>query len=131
MSHGWGSNILVEIQRVLLGVTPTGPGYATFAIDPTRAGLVHASGRVPTPRGDIVVAWSRASSPGAPFTLDVTVPANSIATVLVPASAVKSVTEDGRPVNRDEGVRVQSSGGGLVGLQVGAGTYQFRSAPAV
>ena len=57
MSHGWGANVLVEIRRELLGIDPTGPGYVTFDVTPPRGGLASASGRVPTPRGSIVVAW--------------------------------------------------------------------------
>jgi alpha-L-rhamnosidase len=81
MSHGWGSNVLVEIQRELLGVTSTGPGFSTFTVQPPKAGLAHASGRVPTPHGPITVAWRRAS--GA-FSLDVTVPPNTSADVRLP-----------------------------------------------
>ncbi len=80
MSHGWGSNVLVEIQRELLGVTPTGPGYSTFDVSTPQAGLAAASGRVPTTRGFIVVAWRRGTRPEA-STLDLTVPPDATATV--------------------------------------------------
>lgn len=79
MSHGWGSNVLVSIQRDLLGVTPTAPGFATFVVSPPIAGLDGASGRVPTPQGAIAVRWSRTT---AGFTVHVTVPAGTRATVL-------------------------------------------------
>ncbi len=83
MSHGWGSNVLVSIQRTLLGVTPTGPGYSTFSVapPPPNSGLTFATGTVPTPQGPITVAWRRA---GASFTIDLTVPPNTRATVAVP-----------------------------------------------
>jgi alpha-L-rhamnosidase len=57
MSHGWGANVLVEIQEALLGVRPTAPGFATFTVDPPTAGLARASGTVPTPYGLIKVRW--------------------------------------------------------------------------
>jgi alpha-L-rhamnosidase len=78
MSHGWGSTVLMEVQQGLLGIIPTGPAFATFDVVPPREGLSSASGRVPTPRGFIDVAWQHTSSS---FQLDVSVPPNSRATV--------------------------------------------------
>jgi alpha-L-rhamnosidase len=127
MSHGWGSNVLVEIQEALLGVHPTGPGYATFAVDPPTSGLTSASGLVPTPSGPIQVSWNR-STPI--FTLDVTVPPNTTASVSIPAATVASVTEGGRALAGDPGIRVLSAGSGVVQLAVSAGTYVFSAAPS-
>ncbi|HEY1738677.1 MAG TPA: family 78 glycoside hydrolase catalytic domain, partial [Acidimicrobiia bacterium] len=79
MSHGWGSNVLVSIQRDLLGVTPTSGAYATFTVQPPSAGLDGARGTVPTPNGPISVQWSRTSKV---LTIDVTVPDSTRATVL-------------------------------------------------
>ena len=87
MSHGWGSNVLVTIQRTLLGVSPTSAGYATFSVAPPNVGLTHARGAVPTPHGPITVAWSRSATPSEGFTIDVTVPPNTTATVTVPGRA--------------------------------------------
>ena len=78
MSHGWGSNVLVSIQRDLLGVTPTSGAYATFTVQPPNAGLERASGTVPTPNGPISVRWSRTSKG---ITVDVTVPEDTRGTV--------------------------------------------------
>ena len=85
MSHGWGSNVLVEIQQTLLGVRPTSPGYTSFAVSPPATGLEFATGTVPTPAGAIAVAWRRGGATGRELTLDVTVPANTTATVSIPA----------------------------------------------
>ena len=52
MSHGWGSTMVPEIQRSLLGVQPTAPGFATFAVVPPPSGLDWALGTVPTTAGD-------------------------------------------------------------------------------
>ena len=87
MSHGWGSNVLVTIQRVLLGVTPTGAGYSTFTVSPPAVGPTRASGTVPTPHGPIAVAWQRSAAPGARFTIDLTVPRNTVATLTLPGLA--------------------------------------------
>ena len=122
MSHGWGSNVLVAIQEALLGVEPTDPSFATFAVDPPPSGLTWASGRVPTPRGPIELAWSRQTPT---FALDLTVPANTTASVSIAAPSVTAVTESGRAIAGDPGVRVVSAGSGVVQLAVGGGTYAF------
>ena len=124
MSHGWGSNVLVAIQRALLGVVPTGPGFSTFSVRPPLHALTHAEGTVPTPSGPISVAWTRASGG---FQLDVTVPANTSATVSVPASSTSLVWESGLKVARSPGVKSVSQSGSYVAVGVGAGTYTFQS----
>jgi alpha-L-rhamnosidase len=127
MSHGWGSNVLVEILRGVLGVAPTDGGWATFSVSPPTTGLTSASGRIPTPRGAVSVAWQRPAGAGGAWTVGLTVPPNAVATLTLPAATVRSVTEAGRSVGHDAGVRVVSVGGGDVVLSVGAGSYQFRA----
>jgi hypothetical protein len=85
MSHGWGSNVVVAIQQILLGVVPTAPGYATFVIAPPRVALTRAAGTVPTPHGTISVAWTRR---GTGFSVDVVVPAGTTASVHLPGRVV-------------------------------------------
>ena len=128
MSHGWGSNVLVEIQRSLLGVRPTSPGYAIFDVAPPPTGLAWARGTVPTPRGTVSVAWSLPTSSEPMFALDVVVPPNSVADVTLPADQQSGITEGGRPLDRVTGVRVVGVAGGLAHLRLGAGTFQVRSA---
>ena len=125
MSHGWGSNVLVEIQRALLGVRPTAPGYATFDVSPPVTGLTWARGTVPTPRGDVAVYWRRSHGDDDVFTLDVAIPANASATVRIPARGTASISESGRPLSRATGIRVLAADGRSVVLRVEAGDYRF------
>ncbi len=130
MSHGWGSNVLVEIDRTLLGVAPLTPGYASFSVTPPRTALDWAGGTVPTPRGPIDVAWSRPTSSGDPFVLDLTVPPNAAATVTLAAAGSNAVTEGGRALRGAPGVRTVTAGHGQVVAEVGAGRYEFRVTPS-
>jgi alpha-L-rhamnosidase len=125
MSHGWGANVLVEIQRALLGVTPDDSGYASFTVAPPTTGLDHATGDLPTPAGAIAVAWARHSAPEAVFTLDLTVPANTSATVRIPAASESAVSEGGQPLARAAGVTFSKIDGHVAVLRAGAGTYHF------
>lgn len=63
LCHGWSSGPVVWLHRWVLGVQPVQPGFATIAFAPNLHGLQHATGKVPTPHGPIVVdlrpaAWS-------------------------------------------------------------------------
>ena len=122
MSHGWGSSVLVEIVRHLLGVQPTAGGFATVAVVPPTTALSHAQGVVPTPRGPIEVAWRRG---GGTFALDLTVPANARATVRLPVGRTGTLTESGTAPTRSAAVEVASVTGDRTVLHVGAGTYRF------
>ncbi len=94
LSHGWCSTPLVQMSQRILGVAPTLPGFATMAIKPHLCDLVSAKGRVPTPHGDVLVAWQRT---GDKFTLNVTVPDGTVAEVTLPVAGFKPqhVTLDG------------------------------------
>jgi alpha-L-rhamnosidase len=130
MSHGWGSNVLVEIQQRLLGVRPSSPGYASFEVVPPASGLDWAGGTVPTPRGTINVAWRRPASTGGEFVLDVTVPPNASASVHLSAPSAHDVTEGGRSLHAAPGVRLLSARRGQVVVAAGAGRYEFRAGSA-
>jgi alpha-L-rhamnosidase len=125
MSHGWGANVLVSIQRDLLGVTATEPGYATFTVAPPRTGLASAHGRVPTPYGPITVAWHHPRE--SEFTIDVTVPADTTATVSIPAVVPSQITESGKTLAHATGVHLVGTRAGTGILTLGAGTYHLRS----
>ncbi len=127
MSHGWGATMVPEIQRSLLGVRPTAPGFGTFAVSPPPTGLAWALGSVPTPRGTISVAWRAPTKGDQRFSVDVEVPPNSTAILTVPAAGPNAVSEGGRPARGATGVRLTGSSAGLAHLALGAGTYRIRS----
>jgi len=66
--------------------------------------------------GKIVSDWK--GTPSGPFSLKVTLPANTTAKVVLPAIAGARLTEGGNPVD------AQQDGGGYV-VRVGAGSYSF------
>ncbi len=125
MSHGWGSNVLIALQQVLLGVRPTSPGFATFDVTPPSTVLEWSQGTVPTPRGTIGVSWQRPTAASTRYELAVTVPANATATLHVPVAPSGSMTESGVPIDRASGVGVVAIGARRTVLRVGAGSYHF------
>ncbi len=129
MSHGWGSTMVPEIQRSLLGVRSTTPGFATFDVMPPPSGLAWALGTVPTPRGAISVAWRRPTSGDPHLTVDLKVPPNSTATLTLGARTRDSLSESGAPIDRVRGVRVLGVAAGVARIEVGAGSYRFTARP--
>jgi hypothetical protein len=97
LAHGWAASPTVQLTQQVLGVTPDGPGYSTWTIQPRPGRLAWAQGVVPTEFGDIGVRWSSAIA-GHLFDLHVTAPKNTRGTVAVPVGRAALVLVDGRPV---------------------------------
>jgi alpha-L-rhamnosidase len=130
MSHGWGSSTLVAMQEILLGASfmePDAEGTVRVAVAPPRDVLSHASGSVPTVAGPLAVSWERRArgSGESGMALDLTVPSNAAAVVLLPAASASNVQESGVPIDRVRGVSVSSVAGGMAVLSVGSGEYRF------
>jgi alpha-L-rhamnosidase len=125
MSHGWGSSALVAMQETLLGVSlmePGTDGTVRVAVSPPREGLAAASGSVPTVAGPVAARWQRA---GSRLSVELSVPANAAAHVVLPARAASDVQEGGVPATSSQGVSVVSESGGSVVFAVGSGAYRF------
>jgi len=83
LSHGWCSTPLVQLSSRVLGITPSSPGFDTIAIRPELCDLKWARGIVPTPHGDVAVAWTLGEDG---LKLDVTIPRGTQADVTLPVS---------------------------------------------
>jgi alpha-L-rhamnosidase len=92
-SHGWGSQVLVDIVESLLGLQVSAPGASTILIAPPAIGLTSASGTVHTERGAVQIDWKRPTAGG--LTLDVTIPDNVSATVELPITKPGSTSASG------------------------------------
>jgi alpha-L-rhamnosidase len=107
------------------GIRPASPGYKTILIDPVICdGLIWANTSYDSIHGKIDTAWKRE---GGRLTLDVTVPANTTATVWVPAKNRAGITEGGKPVAQAEGVKFLQQENDKVVFELGSGTYTFAS----
>lgn len=56
LCHGWPSDVTSWLTEYVLGVEPKTGGFAKTIIVPHLSNLSRASGRVPTPHGDIVIS---------------------------------------------------------------------------
>ncbi|MGW5668902.1 alpha-L-rhamnosidase-related protein [Micromonospora sp. NPDC003776] len=95
MSHPWSAGGTALLTNQVLGVRPTVPGFAGYAVQPHPGDLEWAQGRVPTPQGAIWVSW-RQDRERDRFVMDVTAPAGTTGTIAVPAHGPTTVTVDGQ-----------------------------------
>ncbi len=123
--------------KTIGGIDTDGPGYKQITIRPQPGGrLTWAKASYDSIRGKITTAWrlvppagrSRPETTGShEFILDVTIPANTTATVYVPAADAGDVTEGKVRATLAPGVRFIGMGGGRALFAIGSGSYQFRS----
>ena len=104
---------------------PAGAGFKKIIIKPQIvADLRDADVAYESPYGRIVSKWERE---GGELTMDVTIPANTTATVYIPAKDAAGVTESGKPIAHVEGVKFLRMQRGAAVYAVGSGSYRFRS----
>ena len=113
--------------RGLAGIRPdvTGPGFKKIIIKPAVVGdLTWVTAHYDSIYGRIGSAWKRE---GDLLSMDITIPANTSATVYVPAAGAARVTESGKPAAQTQGVKFLRLENGAAVYEVGSGVYKFRS----
>lgn len=80
-SHPWGTSPAALIVRGMFGICPTRPGFHKFEVKPQIGSLPYAAIRVPTVKGTIGVSIAQNREA---YEAEVTVPANTKATVYLP-----------------------------------------------
>jgi alpha-L-rhamnosidase len=85
LSHPWGAVGLLGIQEYILGIKPLKPQHELIQVKPLEFSqkLKHASGTLPTDRGDISISWDRIDTL---FSMTLNLPDNIKANVYVPKS---------------------------------------------
>jgi alpha-L-rhamnosidase len=110
-----------------MNTDPLQPGYRNIIFKPLPAGdITFASYSNETPNGLAAVSWRKNDTS---FKLDIKVPVGSTATVFVPASNAKNVTESGKEISGKNGVSFQKMENGYGIFTVGSGKYSFDSQP--
>lgn len=111
------------------GIELGAAGYKEAVIWPrVGGGITHAKATLETPYGVIATAWETSE---AGFALNLSVPANTTAWVVLPAGSVEGVRESGVALAEAEGVRDVSAGDGVVRCRAGSGKYVFACAAFV
>ncbi len=82
-NHAWGAAPANILPRFVLGAQPLTPGWTNAIIRPHVGTLTKATGKIPTPRGPIMVDWKN----GATFEISLKLPLGTNAQVQLPATA--------------------------------------------
>ena len=110
--------------QTVAGIDTAEPGFQRLRISPRRpaAGLTWVKADYGSIHGRIASAWRIEDDK---FTMDITIPANTTATVTIPVSNLQAITEGGRPIADVAELTLVSAVGDTVVLRVPAGTYRF------
>ncbi|MET7474828.1 family 78 glycoside hydrolase catalytic domain [Streptomyces sp. NPDC005648] len=108
---------------------PARPGFKHFLLqphlDPTGK-ITHVAGSHESPYGEIRSEW-RVTDGGASLTYEADVPANSEATLRIPANSPDSVREGRTPLARVDGVRYLGHADGIASYLLPSGSYRLTS----
>jgi len=113
------------ICRVVLGINPDEdrPGFEHFTLRPLPGGgLTWARGSHDSIRGKISSEW-KVDADSAVFGF--TIPANSSATVHIPAGPDASIAESGGPAETARGVKLLRKERDAAVYEIGSGSYEF------
>jgi alpha-L-rhamnosidase len=117
----------------LAGIDSDGPGYQRIIIrpspptsgsNPAREPINWVKAHYDSIHGRIVSNWRRTA---AGFELETTIPANTTATVYVPATSAEKITEGGKPLAKARGVKLLRMENDRAVLAVESGAYRFVS----
>jgi alpha-L-rhamnosidase len=113
------------MYRVITGIDTyeDGVGYKHSKIKPyIGGGFIYASASLDTYYGKLSSSWK---VDGNKLSFDVEIPANTSATVYIPASDASSVFEGGKALTTVKEIQVVGKEEGYVVLKLGSGKYRF------
>jgi len=108
------------------GLKTDAPGFRTFIIKPEIAsvGITSANITYRSINGMIANSWKRKANI---YTQETTVPANTRATIFLPAKSIARVTLNGNLLSTIKGIKIGALANGSIEINVGSGKYQFKS----
>lgn len=113
------------MMKTVAGIDADAPGYETVVIKPIPGGkITSVQSSYDSIHGRITVAWKKK---GSRFEMHLTVPANTTATVYVPASSARSVKEGSLKAENAPGVTFLMYSNNTAVYRIGSGTYEFSS----
>ena len=118
-------DLVIWLYEYLAGIRPDPerPGFKHIILCPVPVGdLTWAKASHQSPYGKILSDWKTS---GNAFHWSVSIPANTTATMYVPAKDAASVKESGNPLEKAKGVKLLRMEGDRAVLAVESGSYQF------
>ncbi len=110
-------------QMVGLDTYEDGVGYKHIKIKPhIGGGFTFASANLQTYYGKLSGGWKLEADK---IIMDVEIPANTTATIFIPASNANSITENNKPLSAIGDIKIVETKDGYVEINVGSGVYHF------
>jgi alpha-L-rhamnosidase len=111
------------MYRVSAGIETMGPGYKHVIIQPhPTTKLTYSKATFESPYGTIASGWEKKDGK---VIIKVKIPANSSATIILPASGLNKVTESGKQLSQNIYLKDIKASDNKVTLQTGSGEYTF------
>ncbi|WP_418262552.1 family 78 glycoside hydrolase catalytic domain [Flavobacterium faecale] len=109
----------------IAGIKPLTAGYKEFEIAPMPGGpLTSASATYDSPYGKISSSWKLENGN---FNLEVTIPSNTIAKIVIPADTKKELLMNGSTFKNNAAIQLESKNDKAFVLKAEPGTYYFTS----
>jgi alpha-L-rhamnosidase len=122
-NHPMFGSIDEWFYKSLLGINAAAPGFKKIVIKPQPVKeITWAKGKYKSVHGDIVSNWTKGNRS---FVLNVTVPANTIAEIWLPAAENNTITESGKSIKGINDIKLLHYEKGYAVLSVGSGSYSF------
>jgi alpha-L-rhamnosidase len=115
------------LYKYILGIIPDveSPGFEKFTIRPyIPKDLQYAQGEYKSVKGSIKSGWKKSKGS---LELNITVPPNSVATVFIPTTQAKSITEGGKSLADKKEFKFLRMEGKSAVYEIGSGDYSFKS----
>ncbi|MDE3143018.1 MAG: alpha-L-rhamnosidase, partial [Bacteroidota bacterium] len=110
-------------QMVGLDTYEDGVGYKHIKIKPhIGGGLTYASASLETYYGKLSCGWKVEADK---IIMDVVIPANTSATIFIPAANAESISEMDKPITAINEIKVVGTKDGYLELNIGSGVYHF------
>lgn len=111
------------LYRVVAGLEPAAPGYKHIRFQPQPGGgLTDVAATYQSPYGEIATRWQLENGR---FLLNLTVPPNTTAAVVLPARLGQQVNENGQTLEEVEGVTGLKQTPEAIFVEIGSGAYCF------
>ena len=126
-NHFMLGQITEWFYRHLVGIQPDplAPGFQNVIIAPEPVGdLEWAAATYESVRGTIAVRWEQSDGR---FKLNVSIPANTTATVYLPSAPGAEITEGGQPIEGNQWVQLVGREKGRAKLEIASGSYVFET----
>ena len=132
INHAWSGGPLTIMSQYFAGIATTAPGFSKYSVFPQMGSLGKISTKVVTAKGDIALQLSKTKEN---FSMELTSPANTQATVGIPVPQGGKVTEvrvngqplwsEGKPSKSILGVRFVEATSRYLVFAVDPGKWSF------